>query len=107
MKKLKKFIQDKGGWKLFLISLALILVALFFIILGCVYAYYDGNWGRIPEMLSSDSIGRRGRGSAGSTRWVSYSGAAAVPSMMPTTGHRVGGGGHVARLCRVLRGLRR
>ena len=54
MKKLKKFIQDKGGWKLFLIYLALILVALFFIVLGCVYAYYDGNWGRIPEMLSSD-----------------------------------------------------
>ena len=54
MKRLKKFIRDKGGLKLFLISIALILIACFFIILGCVYAYYDGNWGKIPEMLSSD-----------------------------------------------------
>ena len=54
MKKLKKFIKDNGGWKIFLFSLVLILVASFLIIVGVVYTNFEGDWGRIPEMLSSE-----------------------------------------------------
>lgn len=51
---LKKFIREKGGLKVFFISLALILVACFFIILGVVYTNFGGDWSKIPQILSSD-----------------------------------------------------
>lgn len=54
MKKLKKFIKDKGGLKVFIISITLILIASALMILGVVYADFGGDWNKIPEILSSD-----------------------------------------------------
>lgn len=54
MKKIRDFIRKKGGVKVFLISVALIVVALALILVGCIYAYWDGEWDKIPQMLTSD-----------------------------------------------------
>lgn len=54
MKKIKKFIQAKGGLKVFLVTLALILVASFLIVVGVIYGTYGGDWGMIWRVLSSD-----------------------------------------------------
>ena len=54
MKKIKKFIREKGGLRVILWTFGLILFASSLIITGCVYCYYDGDWGKIPEMLTSD-----------------------------------------------------
>lgn len=54
MKKIKKFIREKGGLKVILWTLFLILIAGVLIITGVVYNYYGGDWGKIPEILSSD-----------------------------------------------------
>ena len=55
MKKIKNFIKAKGGLKVFLVSLALIIVALLCILVGVVYAYWGGEWNRIGEILSCDT----------------------------------------------------
>lgn len=54
MKKIRDFIRKKGGVKVFLISVALIVVALALILVGCIYAYWGGEWDKIPQMLTSD-----------------------------------------------------
>lgn len=54
MKKLKKFINSKGGLKVIIVSLALVLVALFCIIVGIVYGDFGGDWSRIVWLLTND-----------------------------------------------------
>lgn len=54
MKKLKKFISKKGGLLAFLTGIGLVLIASFLIIVGVIYGTYGGNWGVIPQLLSSD-----------------------------------------------------
>lgn len=54
MKKLKKFIQKKGGFKVFLITTFIVLLALFFIIMGVVYVDFHGDWSKIPQILTSN-----------------------------------------------------
>ena len=54
MKKFRKFLRSKGGILAVLGTLFLMLIASFFIILGVIYGTYNGNWGKIPEVLSSD-----------------------------------------------------
>lgn len=54
MKKLKKFISKKGGLLAFLTGIGLVLIASFLIIIGVIYGTYGGNWGVIPQLLSSD-----------------------------------------------------
>ena len=54
MQFLKKLIKEKGGFKIIISTVLLIVVALIFIIIGVIYSYYDGDWGKIWEMLSSD-----------------------------------------------------
>lgn len=54
MEKLKKFISKKGGLLAFLTGIGLMLIASFLIIVGVIYGTYGGNWGVIPQLLSSD-----------------------------------------------------
>lgn len=54
MKKLKKFINSKGGLKVIIVSLALVLVALFCVIVGIVYGDFGGDWSKIGEILTND-----------------------------------------------------
>lgn len=53
-KEIKDFLHKKGGLWAFLISVGLVLTALFLILVGCIYAYWGGDWGKIPEMLTTD-----------------------------------------------------
>lgn len=54
MKKLKKFIREKGGWKLFLSTILIIFVGLFFLLMGVVYADFHGDWSKIGKILTSE-----------------------------------------------------
>ena len=54
MKKLKKWIASKGGIDTILITLSLLLVASFSIVIGVIYAYYNGDWSKLGELLTSD-----------------------------------------------------
>lgn len=54
MKKLKKWVSSKGGIATILITLSLVLVASFCIIVGVIYAYYNGDWSKLGELLSSE-----------------------------------------------------
>lgn len=53
MKRLKRFLQSKGGIWAIIGTISLLLLAGFFIILGVIYGTYGGNWGYIGEVLSS------------------------------------------------------
>ena len=53
-KKLKKFLNSKGGLIAIISTIALIIVAGFLIIIGVIYGTYNGNWGKIGEVMSSD-----------------------------------------------------
>lgn len=54
MKKFRKFINSKGGLKVIIISFVLLLVALFFVIVGIVYGDFGGDWSKIGEILTND-----------------------------------------------------
>lgn len=54
MKKFKKFLKSKGGILSILGTILLLLLAGFLIIVGVVYSNYGGNWGIIPELLTSN-----------------------------------------------------
>lgn len=54
IKALKKFIRSKGGIVAVSITLSLLLLASFLVIVGVIYGTYNGNWGKIGEVLSSD-----------------------------------------------------
>ena len=51
-KKIVKFIQGKGGIVAILSTVALVLIALFLIVVGNVYSSYNGDWSYIGEILS-------------------------------------------------------
>lgn len=53
-KKIKSFINKKGGLVEFLTFVGLVLLASFLIIIGVIYGTYGGDWNKIPELLSSD-----------------------------------------------------
>ena len=53
MKKLKKFIQTKGGIWVVLGTILLLLLAGFLILVGVIYGNYGGNWNVIGEVLTS------------------------------------------------------
>ena len=54
MKKLKKFISGKGGIIAIITTFALILLALFLMVIGLIYSDYDGDWSKIPAVLGSN-----------------------------------------------------
>lgn len=54
-KKIRKFIQSKGGFWALLGFIATLLLAAFLIIVGVIYADYGGNWSKIPQVLSCDT----------------------------------------------------
>ena len=48
-KEIKDFLHKKGGLWAFLISVGLVLTALFLILVGCIYAYWGGDWAKIVK----------------------------------------------------------
>ena len=54
MKKLKKFIEKKGGLLALFTGIGLVLLASFLIVVGVIYGTYGGNWGILGELLKSD-----------------------------------------------------
>jgi len=54
MKKIKEFIQKKGGLKLFLVSLALVLLAGILILVGVIYTSFGGDWSKLGTILTSE-----------------------------------------------------
>ena len=53
MKKLKHFIQTKGGIWVILGTILLLALAGFLILVGVIYGNYGGNWGVIGEVMTS------------------------------------------------------
>ena len=53
MKKLKQFIQTKGGIWVILGTMLLLVLAGFLILVGVIYGNYGGNWGVIGEVMTS------------------------------------------------------
>ena len=54
-KKFKKYIQSKGGLYALIGTISLVLIATFLIIIGVIYSDYNGDWGKIPEVLSCNT----------------------------------------------------
>lgn len=54
LKKFKQFISSKGGMAAFISTIILILLGGFLIITGVVYQQFNGDWSKIPQILSSD-----------------------------------------------------
>lgn len=54
MKKLKKFLSNKGGILAVIGTISLLLLGGFLIIVGVIYGTYGGNWGVIGELLTSE-----------------------------------------------------
>ena len=53
MKAFKKFITSKGGIFAIIGTILLLLLAGFLILVGVIYGTYNGNWGVIGEVLTS------------------------------------------------------
>lgn len=53
MKAFKKFITSKGGIFAIISTILLLLLAGFLILVGVIYGTYNGNWGVIGEVLTS------------------------------------------------------
>lgn len=53
-KKIKRFIQSKGGIWALVGFITLLLIAAFLIIVGIIYSDYGGNWNKIPQVLGSN-----------------------------------------------------
>lgn len=53
MKSFKKFITSKGGIFAIISTILLLLLAGFLILVGVIYGTYNGNWGVIGEVLTS------------------------------------------------------
>ena len=54
MKKFRKFITSKGGIWAIIGTISLLLLSAFLIVVGIIYSDYNGNWGMIGEILSSN-----------------------------------------------------
>ena len=54
MKKFRKFITSKGGIWAIIGTISLLLISAFLIVVGIIYSDYNGNWGKIWEILSSN-----------------------------------------------------
>ena len=54
MKKFRKFITSKGGIWAIIGTISLLLLSAFLIVVGIIYSDYNGNWGKIGEILSSN-----------------------------------------------------
>lgn len=52
-KKLKKFINSKGGLATLISVICAIILALFLMLIGIIYSDYNGDWSKIPEFLGS------------------------------------------------------
>ena len=53
-KKLKKFINSKGGLATLISVICSIILALFLMLIGIIYSDYNGDWSKIPEFLGSN-----------------------------------------------------
>ena len=53
-KKLKKFVNSKGGLATLISVICAIILALFLMLIGIIYSDYNGDWSKIPEFLGSN-----------------------------------------------------
>ena len=53
-KKLIKFINSKGGILALVGTIVLLLIAAFLVVVGVIYADYNGDWSKISEVLTSN-----------------------------------------------------
>ena len=53
-KKLKKFVNGKGGLATLISVICAIILALFLMLIGIIYSDYNGDWSKIPEFLGSN-----------------------------------------------------
>lgn len=53
-KKIRSFIQSKGGIWALIGTISLLLLAAFLIIVGVVYSDYNGDWSKIVDVLTSN-----------------------------------------------------